>query len=146
MVEHMENLPQGAGQRWILVEHAHPESNLVAPFPSGVQGDFEVLLGDYGETNISDVLEGHASTAITRRISARIRYRDPVSGRYHYTTYGYDPGRYQIGAFFVEVETETGALVDYSFKDIKGIGAAKADYDRHMAGISRGTSVVKATP
>ena len=153
MVEHLNNLPEAAGDRWILVEHYHPERNWAVQFPSGGVdasgapfGDFAVLLADYGETNIAGVLQGQPSTAIRQRVTARIRFRDPATGQYHYTTYGYDPGRAAIGAFFVEAETETGALLDYSFRDISGIGGARADYQRHMAGIRPGQPVVKATP
>jgi hypothetical protein len=69
-----------------------------------------------------------------------------VSGNYHFTIYGYDPARVPIGAFYVEAETETGAIVDYSFNDISGIGGARAEYQRHMSGIMPGQPVVKATP
>jgi hypothetical protein len=152
MVPHMNGLPGAGGQRWILVEHYHPERNWAVQFPSGYMsggnpgGDFAVLLHDYGETNIAGVFQGQPSTVITQRITARIRYRDPVTGNYHFTTYGYDPSHGPVGAFFVSAETETGAIIDYSFNNIGGIAGAQADYERHMAGITRGQPVVKARP
>jgi hypothetical protein len=103
---------------WTLLEHYHPERNFAVQFPSGVGGDFEALLREHGERNLADVMAGRASsTAITTRVSARIRYRDPVSGTYHFTTYGYDPGS-QVGHFFVTVETKGGGQVDYSFRNM----------------------------
>jgi len=153
IVEHLDSLPEAAADHWILVEHYHPERNFAVQFPSGGVdaagqgvGDFAVLLHDYGETNIAGVLQGQPSQVITRRVSARIRYRDPTTGVYHYTTYGYDPANGPVGAFFVQAETETGAMVDYSFKDIAGAGPARADYERHLTGITRGQPLVKATP
>jgi len=151
-VEHMNNLPEAAGDRWLLVEHYHPERNFAVQFPSGgigpggPAGDFAVLLHDYGETNIAGVLQGQRSTAITQPVSARIRYRDPATGNYHFTTYGYDPAQHEIGAFFVSAETETGAVVDYSFKDIAGLAGARSEYERHMGGLRPGQPIVKAVP
>jgi len=58
------------------------------------------------------------STSITSRVSARIRYRDPVTGNYHFTTYGYDPALGPIGPFFVSVETRGGGIVDYNFRSM----------------------------
>lgn len=152
-VTHLDALPEAAGQHWILVEHYHPERNWAVQFPSGgidasgnPTGDFAVLLYDHGETNATAVLQGQPSSVITQRVSARIRYRDPVSGAYHFTTYGYDPAQGQVGRFFVKAETETGASVDYSFRDISGIGTAHSDYQRHMGGIRPGEPVVKAAP
>jgi hypothetical protein len=151
-VPHMNGLPGAGGDMWTLVEHYHPERNWAVQFPSGwvsngqPGGDFAVLLQDYGETNIVGVMQGQQSAVIHQRITARIRFRDPVSGAYHFTTYGYDPTRGAIGAFFVEAETNTGAIVDYSFADIGGVAGARADYERHMGGITRGVPVVKATP
>lgn len=152
-VSHLDSLPEAAADHWILLEHYHPERNWAVQFPSGgidasgnPSGDFAVLLYDHGETNVAGVLQGQPSTSITQRVAARIRYRDPASGTYHFTTYGYDPTRGSIGAFFVEAETETGAVVDYSFREISGIGPARADFERHMGGISGGQPVVKATP
>jgi hypothetical protein len=151
VVPHMNGLPGAGGDRWLLVEHYHPERNWAVQFPSGFTkngapaGDFAVLLQDYGETNIAGVFAGQPSS-ISQRVSARIRFRDPATGNYHFTTYGYDPSHGPIGAFFVTAETETGALIDYSFGNISGIAGARADYERHMAGIARGTPVVKARP
>ena len=154
MVPHMNQLPGAGGDRWILVEHYHPERNWAVQFPSGGVngtqpfGDFAVLLQDYGETQIVDVLQGRPSSVIKSPVSARIRYRDPATGTYHLTTYGYDPNRGALGAFWVRAETETGAMVDYSFASIGGLGNARADYERHMAGIlgNQGKGPIKAIP
>ena len=152
-VSHLDGLPEANNQHWILVEHYHPERNFAVQFPSGGvdaagngTGDFAVLLYDHGETNVTGVLQGQQSTVIHSRIEARIRFRDPKTGDYHFTTYGYDPAAGPIGSFFVRAETESGAVVDYSFKDIAGIPGARADYERHMAGLTPGQPVVKATP
>lgn len=153
MVPHMNRLPGAGGDRWILVEHYHPERNWAVQFPSGgVQsngtpfGDFAVLLQDYGETHIADVMQGKPSAVINSPISARIRYRDPATGVYHVTTYGYDPAQAAIGAFWVRAETESGAMVDYAFGSIGGLGNARADYERHLAGVAvnRGPGPVRA--
>ncbi|WP_131807509.1 hypothetical protein [Mycolicibacterium wolinskyi] len=114
-VSHAETVLGPSAGRWTLVEHYHPERNFAVQFPSGAQGDFGVLLYDYGETNAAAVLAGTPSTNITSRVSARIRYRDPVTGNYHFTTYGYDPAAGPIGRFFVSVETRGGGIVDYNF-------------------------------
>jgi len=117
-VKHVAGLGvQNPGQ-WILVEHFHPERNFAIQFPSGVPGDFSVLLYDYGETNIAGVANGTAKSTITQKVTARIRYRNPETGTYHFTTYGFDP----IGApdfpFFVEVQTKGGGPAHYSFKSM----------------------------
>jgi hypothetical protein len=114
-VSHAEGVLGPSAGRWTLIEHYHPERNFAVQFPSGAQGDFGVLLYDYGETNAATVLNGAPSTNITSRVSARIRYRDSVTGNYHFTNYGYDPAAGPIGRFFVSVETRGGGMVDYNF-------------------------------
>lgn len=117
-VSHAETATGAAQGTWILVEHYHPERNFAVQFPSGANGDFGVLLYDYGETNLAArqaVLGGAPSTTITQRVSARIRYRNPDTGTYHFTTYGYDPTHGPVGRFFITVETKGGGPVDYSF-------------------------------
>ncbi|MFT3886727.1 MAG: hypothetical protein QM713_00980 [Arachnia sp.] len=154
-VPHMAGLPGAGGDRWLLVEHYHPERNWAVQFPSGgVQsngtpfGDFAVLLQDYGETHIADVLQGRPSTVITSPVSARIRYRDPTTGSYHVTTYGYNPAQAAIGAFWVRAETENGAMVDYAFRSIADLAGARADYQRHLQGVAAnpGSGPIKAVP
>jgi hypothetical protein len=85
---------------------------------------------------------GSTRTSATSRSCSRTT----VSGQYHFTTYGYDPTRGPVGAFFVEAETETGAMVEYSFNTIGGIAGARAEYEAHLAGIARGVPIVQAVP
>ena len=63
-----------------------------------------MLLAEYGEHDASKraaVLDGAPSTKIRTRVEARIRYRDPVTGDYHFSTYGYDPKNGDLGRFFL---------------------------------------------
>lgn len=120
-------IPGTSGRDWIALEHYHPEKNYAVQMPSGelrngkASGDFARLLYDQGASTkgIVRAFETGVAIGVTERVSSRIRYRDPLTGRYYFTTFGYDPGNnVNVGRFFVETDTLLGGRVTYSFSNM----------------------------
>jgi hypothetical protein len=108
--------------RWIIIEHYHPERNFAVQFPSSA--DYDGLLAGYG---------GRGTGAIKSRIQSSIRYLDPTTSQWHFSYFGYDPALEgsPVGPFFLNIETKGGARVDLSFQDMNELQSL---YGRLKAG------------
>jgi hypothetical protein len=112
-VSHARNANIAGPNDWFIVEHYHPERNFAVPYPSMgltnqgglpvASGDFAVLLLEHGETNPAAIFQGAKSNVVTGRVESRIRYRDPKTGNYSFTTFAYDRN-HSTGQFIVIAE------------------------------------------
>jgi hypothetical protein len=93
------------GGPWELVEHYHPERNFAVSLPS--PSDF---------IHVEALAQIQQGGNITRRVSSKVRYRDPVTKTFHFTEYGIDPTlRPPLGPYFVRAIDAHGMPMEYSF-------------------------------
>jgi hypothetical protein len=114
----VSNVPVRGGP-WTFVEHFHPERNFAVPMPS--TNDFMYL----------ESLAKQGTAAVPARVSSKIRYLDPSSGKYHFTEYGIDPAlKPPLGPYFVRAETKSGAMIELS-------ATTMTEWQAHLANIAK---------
>ena len=133
------HVPMVEAPGWILVEHYHPERNPWVQFPS--PDDFQVLLRSWGGEPRLQFLrrttgqrwtpelgnlgvrpdQVRATSPQFLRVTSRVRYRDPVTGRFHVTEFGYDDAfrGTVFGPYFINVRTSSGGRLDYVFRTLE---------------------------
>ena len=112
--------PVPAGERFVILEHYHPERNQLVQFPSWA--DYQALIWQHGGAN-----------AIQSPVRSRIRYRDALTGRDHFTIFGFDPAYvgHPLGPYFGTITLANGVDVDVRFRSEAALQGA---YQRALQG------------